>query len=70
MPTQQDFRDFIQQQWDLLNGTNPLRGNVYDNPIRYYRENFDNPHVAATIQQLIIQLSPLSRRLQEAERER
>lgn len=57
MPTQQDFKDFIQRQRDLLSGTNPLRGNVYDNLIRYYRDNFNNPHVAATIQQLIIQAS-------------
>lgn len=40
-----------------LTGPNPPRGNVYNNIIEYYRNNFSGSKVGATIEQLIIQAS-------------
>lgn len=52
-----DFLQFIQNQRALLNGPNPLRGNVYANLIQYYQQNFSGSQVAGAIDQLIIQAS-------------
>ncbi|GAB3346839.1 cadherin domain-containing protein [Lysobacter tyrosinilyticus] len=52
-----DFLQFIQNQRALLNGPNPLRGNVYSNLIEYYKQNFSASQIAGTIEQLTMQAS-------------